>query len=82
MAIVLSEFALTYMPGNGIYLAGGLMRSLNEFIDINSFMQAFIASRKPMHAEVLKEIPLGVINAEMTCLHGNLAYLKQKLEGQ
>ena len=82
IAIVLSEFALTYMPGNGIYLAGGLMRSLNEFIDINSFMQAFIASRKPMHAEVLKEIPLGVINAEMTCLHGNLAYLKQKLEGQ
>jgi hypothetical protein len=45
-------------------------------------MQAFIATRKPMHAEVLKEIPLGVINAEMTCLHGNLAYLKQKLEGQ
>jgi len=82
IAIVLSEFALTYMPGNGIYLAGGLMRSLNEFIDINSFMQAFIASRKPMHAEVLKEIPLGVINAEMTCLHGNLAYLKQRLEGQ
>lgn len=82
IAIVLSEFALTYMPGSGIYLAGGLMRSLNEFIDTNTFMQAFIASRKPMHAEVLKEIPLGVINAEMTCLHGNLAYLKQKLEGQ
>lgn len=82
MAIVLSEFALTYMPGRGIYLAGGLMRSLNEFIDINKFMQAFISSRKPTHAEVLKEIPLGVIKTEMTCLHGNLAYLKQKLEGQ
>ena len=30
---ILSELALAYMPGNGVFIAGGLMRSMHQFID-------------------------------------------------
>ena len=29
---ILSELALAYMPGNGVFIAGGLMRSMHKFI--------------------------------------------------
>jgi len=33
-----------------------------------------------MHADVLSEIPIGIIQKKMTCLHGNLAFLSDKLK--
>ena len=77
LAQILSEFALAYMPGKGIYLAGGLMRSLNEFIDTDLFLENFLVNRKPMHADALKQIPLALINQEMTCLHGSLNFINK-----
>ncbi|MEL0017628.1 MAG: glucokinase [Gammaproteobacteria bacterium] len=77
LAQILSEFALAYMPGKGIYLAGGLMRSLNEFIDTDVFLKNFLINRKSMHADVLKQIPLALINQEMTCLHGSLNFINK-----
>ena len=74
---VLSELALAYMPGNGIYLAGGLMRSLMQHIDANRFRENFLLNRKPMHLEVLENISISLIKKEMTCLHGNLNYFNQ-----
>ena len=74
---VLSELALAYLPGNGIYLAGGLMRSLLEFINIAEFSENFLINRKPMHAEVLQKISISLIQKEMTCLHGNLNYFNK-----
>ena len=77
LAQILSELALAYMPGKGIYLAGGLMRSLQEFLDLELFMKNFLVNRKLMHADVLKQIPLALINQEMTCLHGSLNFINK-----
>lgn len=38
---ILSELALAYMPGNGVFIAGGLMRSMHQFIDNSIFMKIF-----------------------------------------
>ena len=65
------------MPGKGIYLAGGLMRSLNEFIDTDLFLENFLVNRKSMHADALKQIPLALINQEMTCLHVSLNFINK-----
>ena len=75
---ILSELALAYIPGNGIYLAGSLMRSLLEFIDKEEFAQNFLVNRKPMHSDVLEKISIVLIQKEMTCLHGNLNYFNKR----
>jgi glucokinase len=77
LAQILSELALAYMPGKGIYLAGGLMRSLQEFLDLELFMKNFLVNRKLMHADVLKQMPVALINQEMTCLHGSLNFINK-----
>ena len=77
LAQILSELALAYMPGKGIYLAGGLMRSLKEFIDSDLFMRNFTVNRKSMHADVLTQMPVALINQEMTCLHGSLNFINK-----
>ena len=40
----------------------------------------FHEDRFDMHADVLSEIPIGIIQKQMTCLHGNLAFLSDKLK--
>jgi glucokinase len=77
LAQVLSELALAYIPGNGIYLAGGLMRSLMRFIDTDDFTRNFLINRKPMHKDLLQQISISLIEQEMTCLHGNLNYFNK-----
>ena len=74
---VLSELSLAYIPGNGIYLAGGLMRSLRPFIDTDEFIKNFLINRKPMHKDLLEKISISLIEKEMTCLHGNLNYFNK-----
>ena len=75
LAQVLSELALTYMPGKGIFLAGSLMRALTDHLDPEDFLLNFLVNRKPMHVDVLRDIPISLIKREMTCLHGNLNYI-------
>ena len=79
MAYLLSELALTYLPGKGIFLAGGLARSLQEFIYSENFKKNFLKNRRSMHIDLLSEIPIGIIQKQMTCLYGNLAFLSDKL---
>ena len=74
---VLSELSLAYIPGNGIYLAGGLMRSLKPLIDSDEFIKNFLINRKPMHKDLLQKISISLIEKEMTCLHGNLHYFNK-----
>jgi len=74
---LLSELALVYMPGKGIFLAGGLMRALYEFLDSNTFMRNFLVNRKSMHADVLAQMPVALINQEMTCLYGSLNFINK-----
>jgi glucokinase len=79
LAMSASDLALTYMSGRGIYIAGGLMRTIYSFIDKERFLQHFIGQRKPMHQDLLLKMPIGIITREMTCLHGNLAFLTSEL---
>jgi len=74
---ILSELALTYMPGKGIYLAGSLMRSLYDHLEQDKFLDNFLINRKEMHAEILKSMPIALIKKEMTCLHGNLNFINK-----
>ena len=74
---ILSELALAYMPGNGIFIAGGLMRSIRQFIDNEVFMKNFLINRKSMHANILSQMPIAIINQEMTCLHGCLNFINK-----
>jgi glucokinase len=79
LAIAISDMALSYMPGRGIFVAGGLMRTIYNFIDHERFINSFIGQRKSMHQELLQKMPIGIITREMTCLHGNLAFLTSQL---
>ena len=74
LAHVLSDLALSYVPGNGIYLAGGLSRTLAALIDHDSFEVEFLANKSSVHKDLLKNIKIGVITREHTCLYGNLNY--------
>ena len=74
---ILSELALAYMPGNGVFIAGGLMRSIRQFIDNEIFMKNFLMNRKSMHANILLQMPIAIINQEMTCLHGSLNFINK-----
>jgi glucokinase len=80
LARILSDLALTYMPGKGIFMAGGLIRTLYSFIDQERFMSEFKDLRKPTHAHLLSRIPVGIIMREMTCLYGNLAFLNSQFK--
>jgi glucokinase len=74
---ILSELALAYMPGQGIYLAGGLVRSLDEFLNPETFMKDFLVNKKSMHKDVLAQMPISLIQKEMTCLHGSLNFINK-----
>jgi glucokinase len=74
---ILSELALAYMPGKGIYLAGGLVRSLDEFLNPETFMKDFLVNKKSMHKDVLAQMPISLIQKEMTCLHGSLNFINK-----
>ena len=74
---ILSELAMTYLPGNGIFLTGGLMRALHKYLNIESFILNFLRNRKNIHKELLAQIPLSLINQEMTCLYGNLNFINK-----
>ena len=74
LAQVLSDLALAYVPGNGIFLAGGLSRTLAPLINHESFEKEFLKNKSSIHKDLLKNIKIGVITREHTCLYGNLNY--------
>jgi glucokinase len=74
LAEVISDMALTFISGNGIYIAGSLMRTIVEFMDKDLFIEHFIGSKKGIHLELLEKMPIGMINREHACLQGNLNF--------
>ena len=44
LAIILSDLTLSFLPGKGIFLAGNLIRSLRDFINIKFFEEKLICS--------------------------------------
>ena len=74
LAEVISDMALTFIAGNGVYIAGGLMRTIVEFMDKDLFIEHFTGSKKGIHLELLEKMPIGMINREHACLQGNLNF--------
>jgi len=74
---LLSELALIYMPGKGIFLSGAFIRDLIKFLDFDSFVKNFLKNKKSPHKEILKQIPIAVINKQMASLHGSLNFINK-----
>ena len=72
LAETLSELAMTFMPGDGIFLAGNLIRNIYNDINKENFNEIFLSNRKNVHKEMLDMITIGVIMKERTPLYGNL----------
>ena len=78
LAEVISDLALTFISGNGIYLAGSLMRTITELMDKDLFIKQFLDNKLPQHRKILELMPIGIINREHACLLGNLNYFNNK----
>ena len=74
LAQTLCDLSLTFLPGNGILLAGSLMRSLYPYIDTKEFKENFVGVKKGAHREILDMISIGIITKERTPLYGNLSF--------
>jgi glucokinase len=74
LAEVMSDMALTFIAGNGVFFAGSLMRTIVELMDKELFIKHFIGNKKGTHKDLLEMIPIGLINREHACLAGNLNY--------
>tara|TARA_B100001094_G_scaffold169194_1_gene163656 strand:+ start:177 stop:1079 length:903 start_codon:yes stop_codon:yes gene_type:complete len=79
LAQVLSDMALTYLPGNGILLAGSLIRTIYPNINKEQFKELFIGNKNDVHKNMLEMISIGVITKQRTPLYGNFHFYK-KLE--
>ena len=78
LAEVMSDMALTFIAGNGVYVAGSLMRTITELMDKERFIEHFKGNKKGVHRDLLEMIPIGLINREHACLIGNLNYFNFK----
>ena len=78
LAETLSDLALTFLPGDGILLAGSLMRRIFHDINIEEFNDTFLKTKSNTHQEILEKISIGVITKERTPLYGNFYLFKTK----
>lgn len=77
LADVLSDLSLTFIPGDGVLLAGSLIRTIHPFINKEDFKKRFIGNKKGAHKNILEMISIGVITKERTPLYGNLGFYKK-----
>jgi|TARA_X000000950_G_scaffold188341_1_gene227724 glucokinase len=71
---ILSDLTLTFLAYGGIYVAGSLMRSINE-LNINDQMNnSFVSHPSNEHRNILKNTSINLITKEHTPLYGNLNY--------
>ena len=76
----MSDLTLSFLPGKGIFLAGNLIRSLRDFINIKFFEEKFLSTKDDAHLKILRNTPINIITKEHSPLYGNLNYfnLSQK----
>jgi glucokinase len=77
LAETISDMALTFISGRGIYIAGGLIRSIFKIMDKDKFIEYFYGDKKLVHLQILEMIKIGVVKKEHACLHGNLNFYKK-----
>lgn len=69
------NLALTLGARGGVYIGGGIVRRLGDFLDASPFRARF--EDKGRFRDYLSAIPTSVIIAETPALHGLAAYLEQ-----
>ena len=74
LAKFLAEISLIYVPGNGIFLSGSLMRSLINFIDNDKFEDIFLKNANKTHRKLLESIEINLIDKEHLSILGCIEY--------
>ncbi len=77
-AILSSEVVLTYNCKGGVFLAGSLMRGIEDYFDTQVFTENFIGERKSIHKDFLEKIPVFLVKREFTPLYGSLNYFLKR----
>ena len=75
-----SELALTFLPEGGIYLTGGLIAGLKEFLAKNNFLDKFLTGyfNNPKMDFLLERFPIKLITHPYPVLLGALAILRNR----
>jgi len=81
LAKFLAEVALIYLPGNGIFLSGSFMRSLEIFIDKKKFTENFLKQVDYPHKQVLELIEINLIFEEHLSIYGCIEYFNSTQKG-
>lgn len=79
LAETISDMALTFISGKGIYIAGGLIRSIFQIMDKDKFIENFYGDKKLVHLQILEMVKIGIVEKEHACLHGNLHFYKKNI---
>ena len=79
LAETISDMALTFISGKGVYIAGSLMRSIVKIMEQDKFIEYFYGDKKLVHLQILEMVKIGLIEREHACLHGNLNFYKKNI---
>ena len=66
----LAEISLIYLPGNGIFLSGSLIREIETYIDKKKFKDDFLEQVNQSHKKFLNSIGINVIFKEHMSIYG------------
>ena len=70
LAKFLAEISLTFLPGNGIFLSGSLVRELEIYIDKKKFKDDFLKQVNQSHKKLLNSISINVITKKHMSIFG------------
>lgn len=74
LAKFLAEISLIYVPGNGIFISGSLMKALKIFIDKDEFINIFLKQVNKTHRRTLELVEINFIEKEHLSIFGCIEY--------
>lgn len=74
LAKFLAEISLIYVPGNGIFISGSLMKALKIFIDKDEFINIFLKQVSKTHRRALELVEINFIEKEHLPIFGCIEY--------
>ena len=74
LAKFLAEISLIYVPGNGIFLSGSLMKALKIFVDKDEFINTFLKQVNKTHRRALELVEINFIEKEHLPIFGCIEY--------
>ena len=74
---LITETNQQYYQGAQGFSGDNTTLAFKTTFDTDLVLENFLVNRKSMHADALKQIPLALINQEMTCLLGSLNFINK-----